>query len=80
MAKETRLPFVPPPLPKADPQDIAMWARRFTVLLSTYLNQLQQVLLESQAQLYDVNVPVPSDENLVDAETQFATTDSAGLL
>jgi hypothetical protein len=52
MAKETRLAFTPPPPPKADPKDLAMWARRLTVLLPLFLGQMQQVLLETLTYLY----------------------------
>jgi hypothetical protein len=78
MAKETRLAFTPPPPPKADPKDLAMWARRLTVLLPLFLGQMQQVLLETQSQTYDINVPVPEDENIVTLEAQTDLVASAG--
>ena len=80
MAKETRAQFLPPPVPGEDLKAVVQWIRRLVVMLPVYLNNMQQILLETQAQLYDIQVAVPDDENVVNAEDQYANTDSAGLL
>lgn len=76
--KETRLQFIPPPLPKAELESLALWAKHMTVLLPAYLIRMQQVLLESAAQTYDVGVPVSPSDNLVHLESQTDETQSAG--
>ncbi len=78
--KETRAKFIPPAIPKEDMMEIVQYIRRLNVLLPQYLDMLQKSLLEAQAMLYDVQVAVPDDENVVNAEDQYANTDSAGLL
>ena len=76
--KETRLQFITPPLPTADLESLALWAKRMSVLLPDYLTRMQQVLLESAAQTYDVGVPVSPSDNLVHLESQIDQTQSAG--
>ena len=78
--KETRAKFIPPAIPKEDLKEIVQYIRRLTVILPQYLDMLQKSILEAQAMLYDVQVAVPDDENVVNAEDQYANTDSAGLL
>jgi hypothetical protein len=79
--KETRIKLVMPPEPTSeDPKAIMLWIKRLNVILPLYLDNLQRLVLEAQSMLYDVQVAVPEDENVVDAETQYANTDSAGLL
>ncbi len=76
--KETRLQFIPPPLPKAELESLALWAKHMTVLLPAYLIRMQQVLLESAAQTYDVGVPVPGTQVTSDLENLTDVTSSAG--
>ena len=78
--KETRLQFIPPPPPKADPEALALWARRMTVLLPEYLIRMQQVMFKAAIQLFDIQVPVPPGQVTEDAEDQYGITDSAGLM
>ncbi len=78
MAKETRLQFTPPPPPGADLEALALWARRMTVLLPSYLNRMQQVMMTAFLQTYDLGVPVPGDQTTVELEGQTDITESAG--
>ena len=78
MAKETRLQFTPPPPPGADLEALALWARRMTVLLPSYLNRMQQVMMTAFLQTYDVGVPIPEGQVTSKLENQTDLTDSAG--
>ena len=78
--KETRAKFTPPAIPKEDLKDVVQYIRRLNVILPGFLDNMQRILLEAQAMLYDIQVAVPDDENVVNAEDQYANTDSAGLL
>lgn len=78
--KETRAKFIPPAIPKEDLKEIVQYIRRLNVVLSQYLDMMQKSLLEAQSMLYDLHVAVPDSENVVNAEDQYANTDSAGLL
>lgn len=78
--KETRNKFIPPPTPEAEIKSIQLYIKRLNVVLPQYLDSLQQTLAEAQAMLYDIQVAVPDDENVVDAEAQYAQTDSAGIV
>lgn len=80
MANETRIQFIPPPPPTSDPEALALWARRLNATLPQWLNNMQQVMLESKQQLYDLGVPRPDDQPYQNAEQQTAYQGSAGII
>ena len=78
--KETRTRFIPPPTPRAELEDVVLYIKRLNVLLPGFMDQLQRMVAEMRAELYDIGVPVPDDQNLIEAEAQYAETDSAGVV
>lgn len=80
MANETRAQFLPPPAPKGDIKAFERWALQITTILPVWLNNMQQVMLESKQQLYDLGVPRPDDQPYQNAEQQTAYQGSAGII
>jgi hypothetical protein len=80
MARETRAQFIPPPPPQADAQALATWAKQLSATLPSWLNNMQQVLLETQQFLKDIYVDVPAGEVNKDANKQKGYQESPGII